>query len=154
MRSRSVSLVLTLTFVALAAIAFAADAHVGTWKLNAAKSKFSAGAPMNNTVVIEAMGDNLKVTVDGTNNGKPTHNVWTGKFDGKDYPVTGDPDADTRSYTRVDDHTLTLTTKKTGKVTVEGRIVVAADGKTRTVATHGTNPQGEKIRTTAVYEKQ
>src|SRR5438105_12870835 len=105
MRSRALSLALTLAFVALAAMAFAADAHVGTWKLNAAKSKFSAGAPMNNTVVIEAMGDNFKITVDGTNNGKPTHNVWTGKFDGKDYPVTGDPDSDARAYTRVDDHT-------------------------------------------------
>ena len=154
MRSQPVSLALTAAFVALAATAFAADAHVGTWKLNAAKSKFSTGAPMNNTVVIEAMGDNMKVTVDGTDNGKPIHNVWTGKFDGKDYPVTGDPNADSRAYTRVDDRTLELTSKKTGKVTVSGRIVVSADGKTRTVATHGTNPQGEKIRTTAVYEKQ
>ena len=154
MKSRPVSLPLAIALVGLAAVAFAADTHVGTWKLNAAKSKFSTGAPMNNTVVVEAMGDNMKVTVDGTNNGTPTHNVWTGKFDGKDYPVTGDPNADTRAYTRVDDHTLTLTSKKTGKVTTEGRLVVSADGKTRTVATHGRNPQGEKITSTAVYEKQ
>jgi hypothetical protein len=38
------------------------------------------------------LGDNVKITVDGADrDGKPTHNEWTGKFDGKEYPVTGDP---------------------------------------------------------------
>ena len=48
--------------------------------------------------------------------GKPTHNEWTGKFDGNDYPVTGDPNTDTRSLKRIDAHTLGLTGKKAGKV--------------------------------------
>ena len=38
--------------------------------------------------------------IDG--DGKPVHSEWTGNFDGKDYSVTGDPIADTRSYTKVD----------------------------------------------------
>jgi hypothetical protein len=66
----------------------------------------------------------------------------------------GDPDSDARSYTRVNDHTLTLTLKKGGKVTSTGRIVVAADGKSRTVTTSGTDAQGKKITATAVYDKQ
>ena len=58
--------------------------------------------------------------VDGTDaEGKPTHNEWTGKFDGKDYPLTGDPSADTRSYKVVNDNTTDLTNKKDGKVTQE-----------------------------------
>ena len=97
----------------------------------------------------------MKVTVDGTDrDGKPTHNEWTGKFDGKDYPVTGDPTSDARSYKKIDDRTLALTVKKDGKVTVSGRIVVSADGKSRTVTTSGTDPQGKEFKNTAVYDKQ
>ena len=78
---------------------FADDANIGTWKLNEAKSKLSPGTAKNSTVVYEAAGDNVKVTIDGTgSDGKPTHNEWTGKFDGKDYPVTGNPNEDVRSY--------------------------------------------------------
>jgi hypothetical protein len=128
---------------------------MGTWKLNEAKSKFAPGATKNHTVVYKAAGDNVKVTVDGTDSdGKPAHNEWTGKFDGKDYPVTGDPTSDTRAYKQVNDRTLELTTKKDGKVTVTGRIAVSADGKTRTVSTSGTDAKGNKVKNTAVYDKQ
>jgi hypothetical protein len=128
---------------------------MGTWKLNESKSKFAAGASKNHTVVYEAAGDNVKVTVDGTDSdGKPTHNEWQGKFDGKDYPVTGDASSDMRSYKKVNDHTLELTIKKDGKATITGKIVVSEDGKTRTVSTSGTDSKGQKIKNTAVYDKQ
>ncbi len=72
-------------------LAAADNPWMGTWKLNEAKSKLAPGATKNHTVVYAAAGDNIKVTVDGVDkDGKPTHNEWTGKFDGKDYPVTGD----------------------------------------------------------------
>ncbi len=101
MKTRTILLSLALCFVG-AAVCFASDANMGTWKLNEAKSKIAAGAPKNTTVVYEAAGDNVKVTVDGTNSdGTPAHNEWTGKFDGKDYPVTGDPSSDMRSYKKV-----------------------------------------------------
>jgi hypothetical protein len=128
---------------------------MGTWKLNEAKSKFSPGAPKNTTVVYEAAGDSVKVTVDGVGaDGKPSHNEWTGKFDGKDYPVTGDSSADTRSYKRVDAHTLKLSNKKGDKVTMSGTATVSADGKTRTVTISGTDASGKKVSATAVYDKQ
>jgi len=154
MKARMIVLALALCFVGVA-VCFAQDPNMGTWKLNEAKSKFAAGAPKNNTVVYEAAGENTKVTVDGTDSeGKPTHNEWTGKFDGKDYPVTGDPSSDARSYNKVDDRTLALTVKKGGKVTTTGRIVVSADGKSRTVTTSGTDSKGKKVTSTAVYDKQ
>jgi hypothetical protein len=135
--------------------AVAADPNMGTWKLNEAKSKLSPGAPKNHTVIYEAAGDQVKVTVDGVDaKGEPLHHVWTGKFDGKDYPVTGDPSQDTRAYKSVDDHTLTFEQKKGGKVMTTGRVVVAADGKSRTVTTSGTTADGQKLTTTAVYDKQ
>ena len=131
------------------------SAHMGTWKLNEAKSKFSKGAPKNHTVVYEAAGDMTKVTVDGVDgSGAATHNEWTGKFDGNDYPVTGDPSVDMRSVKKVNDHSLTATQKKDGKVTTIARIVVSPDGKTRTVTASGTDAKGNKISSTAIYDKQ
>ena len=138
-----------------AALSFAQSPQMGTWKLNEAKSKIPAGAPKNTTVVYEAAGDNVKVSTDGTDReGKPAHTEWTGKFDGRDYPVTGDPSSDKWSYTKVDDHTLGLNVKKNGKATVSGRIVVSGDGKTRTVTTSGTDSKGNKVSSVAVYDKQ
>jgi hypothetical protein len=154
MKRRTIVVTLALCFVA-AAVCFASDVQVGTWKLNEAKSKIAPGQPKNSTVVYEATGDDVKVTVDGTDkDGKPAHNEWTGKVDGKDYPVTGDPNSDTRSLKKVDDHTLQLTAKKGGKVTITGQIAVSADGKTRTVTTSGTDSAGKKFKSTAVYDRQ
>ena len=154
MKTKTIVLTLVLCFVA-AAVCFADDAFTGTWKLNEAKSKMAPNAPKNNTVVYEAAGDNVKITVDGIgSDGKPTHDEWTGKFDGKDYPVTGNPNSDMRSYTKIDEHTLEFNVKKGGKITTSGRVVVSAHGKSRTVTTSGTDSQGKKFKSTAVYEKQ
>jgi hypothetical protein len=154
MKTRTILLTLLLCFVG-ATVCFAADVFIGTWKLNEAKSKIAAGSLKNTTVVYEAAGDNVKVTTDGTDGeGKPSHSEWTGKFDGKDYQVTGDPSTDTRSYKTVNDHTLAFTNKKGDKVTISGRGVVSADGKTRTVTITGTDSKGKKYTSTAVYDKQ
>jgi hypothetical protein len=154
MKTKTIGLTLALGFFG-AAVCFAADPQMGTWKLNEAKSKLAPGIPKNNTVVYETAGDNVKVTVDGSDkDGKSTHNEWTGKFDGKDYPVTGDPNSDMRSYKKVDDRTLRVTLKKDGKVTASGRIVVSADGKSRTVTVSGTDPEGKKFTNKSVYDKQ
>ena len=154
MKTRTILFTLALCFAAVA-VGFASDANMGTWKLNDAKSKFAPGAPKNNTVVYEAAGDSVKVTVDGVDgSGKATHNEWTGKFDGKDYPVTGDSTADSRAYAKVGARTLDLTVKKDGKVTITGKIAVAADGKNRTVTAGGTDATGKKVTSTQVYDKQ
>ena len=72
------------------AACFGANPHMGTWKLNEAKSKLPAGMGKNTTVVYEEQKDKIKVTVDGVDkDGKPTHSVWVGKCDGKAYPVKG-----------------------------------------------------------------
>ncbi len=154
MKTRAIGMTLAVCFIAVA-VSFAGNPNMGTWKLNEAKSNLPAMAPKNHTVVYEAAGANVKVTVDGTDSaGKPTHNEWTGKFDGKDYPLTGDPTADTRSYKKIDDRTTELTNKKGGKVTATGRIVISADGKTRTVTVSATDPSGNKVEYSGVYDKQ
>ena len=155
MKRKAVLFNLVALFAA-AVVCFAAeDVNMGTWKLNEAKSKISPGTGKNFTVVYAAAGDSVKITVDGVDSdGKPAHNEWTGKFDGKEYPVTGDPASDTRAYERVNDHTLALTVKKGGEVTMTIRVVVAADGKSRTVTVNGTDAKGKKFSSTAVYDKQ
>jgi hypothetical protein len=152
MKTRTVFLIAAFCLSVVAA-GFASDPNLGTWKLNEAKSKVPAGAPKNNLVVYAAAGDSFKCVVDGVDgNGKPTHNEWTGKFDGKDYPVTGDPNADTRAIQKVDDHHYNLNNKKGGKAVITGTIVV--EGKTRTVTLHRTNPSGEGVTSTFVFDKQ
>src|SRR6476620_2052852 len=153
MRAKTIALTISLVFVSVA-LGFQNDPQMGTWKLNEAKSKF-AGKARNHTVTYEAAGDQTKVTVDGVDeNGGTVHSEWTGKFDGKDYPVTGDANGDIRSYRMINKNTLALTNKKNGKVTLTGRIVVSRDGKTRTVTTTATDAKGKKVTNVAVYDKQ
>jgi len=153
MKPKTILLALGLSLF-LAPVCFAQNLNMGTWKLNEAKSKIAAGAVKNHTVVYEAVGDQIKVTVDGTDGaGNAVHNEWTGKFDGKDYPLVGDPTADSRAYRKQGARTLLMTVKKDGKVTINGRIVVTANGKSRTVTTYGTDANGKRFRTTAVYDK-
>jgi len=154
MRTRNILASLAVFFAGLA-LSFAADLNMGTWKLNEAKSKLSPGATKNHTVVYSAAGESVKITVDGIDSeGKPVHHEWTGKFDGKDYPVTGDPSSDTRSYRKVDDRTLDFDAKKGGKVILTGRVAVAPDGRSRTVTTSGTDAKGNKVENTAVFDKK
>ena len=129
--------------------------NMGTWQLNEAKSKLAPGYTKNTTVVYAAAGDSIKVTTDGVDkDGKAIHGEWTGMFDGKYYPVTGDPTTDERSYVKVTDHHLTISNKKGGAVTTTGNVVVAADGKSRTLTSHGTDAAGKKVTSVAVYDKQ
>jgi hypothetical protein len=155
MKTRTIIFALAF-FVAASIASFAADdPNVGTWKLNESKSKIPAGMSKNTSVVYTAEGDSFKAVVEGVDgSGKPTHNEWTGKFDGKDYPVTGDPTADTRAIKKVDDSHYELTNKKDGKATTTGTITFSADGKTRTLVTHGTDAKGKKVSATSVFDKQ
>lgn len=128
--------------------------HMGTWKLNEAKSKISPGMGKNSTVVYAEKKDKMTVTVDGTDkDGKPTHSVWMGKFDGKAYPVKGNMPYNSAAYTVVNDHTNNIVAMKDGKMVWSGKISVAKDGKSRTVMVHGTGADGKKFTNKVVYDK-
>jgi hypothetical protein len=150
-------ILLTLAVLATVTLccAAASDAFMGTWQLNEAKSKMAAGGAKNSTVTYSMSGDSITCTIDGTDaSGQPLHTSWTGKFDGKDYPITGDPNSDMRSYRLVSAHTVVATEKKDGKVLETARVTVSADGKSRTVTIHATDAKGMKTTTIAVYDKQ
>ena len=153
MRARSISLCAALCLAG--ALMCYASSEMGTWKLNEAKSKLPAGARKNTSVTYSAAGDKIKVTTDGTEaDGKPVQTEWTGNFDGKDYPLTGDPSADARAYKRINTHTLELVNKKGGKVVSTGRIAMSPDGKTRTVTVSVHGAAGKTLSYTAEYDKE
>ena len=153
MKTRTILAALVCSLVSLAL--YAADPNLGTWKLNESKSKLAASGAKNTTVVYAAAGDSVKITVDGVDGaGKTMHSEWTGKYDGKDYPVTGDAASDTRSYTKVDANTLSFVGKKGGKTVFTGKVVVAADGKSRTVTGEGQDANGKSLSSTSVYDKK
>ena len=133
-----------------------ADASVGKWKLNLAKSKYDPGPPPKSlTRIHEAHGEGVKVTIEGVNaEGKPISSQATVYYDGKDYPVTGSETADTVAVKRIDAYNVEGTTKKGGKVTSTFKGVVSKDGKVMTFTATGTNAKGQPFKNVGVYVKQ
>jgi uncharacterized protein YpmB len=153
MKFKSILVTFLLCLLAVTA-SLAQNANMGTWKLNEAKSKLVPGMGKNTTVVYAEQGDKIKVTVEGVDkDGKPTHSVWVGKFDGKAYAVKGNLPYNSVAYKMVNDHTNDITTMKDGKVVWSGRIEVSKDGKSRTVSINGTGADGKKFKGKAVYDK-
>jgi hypothetical protein len=153
MKSRIAVAAMALSVMATAAC-FGANAHMGTWKTNEAKSKMPPGMGKTNMVMYAQKKEQIQVTVDGTDkDGKPTHGVWMGKADGKAYKVKGNLAWDMMAYKMVDDSTFDITAMKDGKVAWTGRSTVAKDGKTRTLNMNGTDANGKKYKSKMVYDK-
>jgi hypothetical protein len=152
-----------LVFLAgLVAVTFAANIRAqapkgleGTWTLNTAKSKFSPGPPPKSmTVTYSPAGDGVKIVVDMTPaEGAAQHWEMAGNYDGKETPVTGNPNADMASFKLVNDRTGESTFKKDGKVTATNRRVLSADGKTLTITSKGKTADGKPRNDVQVFEK-
>lgn len=161
MQTRAPRIVLAVVTTALVAFASSAAAQapaglMGTWKLNAAQSKFTPGpAPKSMTVVYgTATGGATSVVVDMTPvEGAAQHWELTVAEDGKDRPIKGNPNADTASYKRIDDLTGQTTFKKNGKVTAVNTRKLSADGKTLTITSKGTTADGKPRNDVQVFEK-
>jgi hypothetical protein len=159
MRTRTFTLLaitLAVSVLMLGAAAQAADNQVGTWKLDVGNSKYSPGPPpKESTLKIEAQADGLKFTIDSVDaEGKAIHTEASPKYDGKDYPVTGNPNVDSISLKKINDHAIETSTKKDGKPLTTNRSVVSKDGKTRTSMYTGKNAKGEAVNNTVVYDRQ
>jgi hypothetical protein len=132
---------------------------VGTWKMNPEKSKASPSpGPKEETRVVEAHGDSVKVSYEGTAaDGSRIAYGYTGKYDGKDYPLTGTGtpnDADTLALKRINTDTYEVTAKRGGNVVMTARAVVSKDGKITTITTKGTDASGKPDRSVRVFYKQ
>ena len=153
-----------------------ADPIIGTWVLNVAKSKFSPGpAPQSETRTYIMEGQETKVTSKGVSeplrymtvrqeikatskvvdgDGRLTTREWTIVYDGKDRPMTGDPDADVISLKRIDALTAEFTQKRAGRVVITGTRAISLDGKVMSITTKGINGKGQTINDVSVFEKQ
>jgi len=157
MKSKTlVSISAVVVWFAAASFVFAADAALGTWKLNVAKSKYSPGpAPKSGNVTFEASGDAVKRTGEQiAADGKKSSLSYTAKMDGKFYPVTGTDLYDEISIKKLDDSNTEATMKRAGKVAVNAKRSISKDGKVMTITITGTNAKGEKINNVNVYDKQ
>jgi hypothetical protein len=158
MRTRSLKASATLIsalVLALAVIALAQNPNIGTWKMNPAKSKFSQPQWKSYTMTTEAQENGVKVVQDIVDaDGKPIHVTYAAKYDGKDYPVTGRPDADTMSFTKPNANTTDYIFKKSGKEAFRGQSVVAEDGKTLESIGRGKDEKGKAFTYSIFMEKQ
>ena len=150
---------LVLIVVGAAAVELAAqgaDPIIGTWELNVAKSKYTAGPALKSqTRTYVAEGELIKVNLEGVDGtGKPMAASWSMAYDGKDRPQTGTPNADTLSLKRLNDSTVEFTQKKAGKVVVTGTRTISPDGKEMTITSKGTNALGQTIDDVEVFEKR
>lgn len=136
--------------------ALAADSAIGTWKLNLAKSTFSPGpAPKSQirSYVESAQGITLTIKTVAAD-GKESTSTLSFKDDGKPYPVTGSPDFDTVSVTRVDALNVTSVQMKSGKAVGSGARAVSKDGKSLTFSAKLTDAKGVKHDDVSVYDRQ
>ena len=132
------------------------DPVVGTWVLNVAKSTFSPGpAPKSESRTYVAAGKETKVTSAGVGaDGKPTAGGWTIVGDGRDVPMTGNPNADTLSLKQIDAFKTEFALKKAGKVVITGTRTISRDGKVMTITNKGTNAKGQAVNDVLVFEKR
>lgn len=133
-----------------------AAAHLGKWVLNVNRSVYTPGPPPRAQVRTYSMeGDHFKAVIETTQPlGMKTRTEYMARFDGKDYPVTGNVDVDTVALTRVDDLTFDAVLKRRGKVTSTVRNTVSKNGITMTVTSKGTNARGQPTSSVAVFVKQ
>jgi hypothetical protein len=147
---------LALAVPAAIASAQAPDPVLGTWKLNVAKSTYSAGgAPKSQTRVYTAAGKGYKLAIKGVDaDGKATSSEFTAAYDGKFYAVTGNPTIDSIMVKRVDANTIEATQTKAGKLVAKTSRVISKDGKTITSTAKGTNAAGKAYTNVEIFERQ
>ena len=150
----AISALALLLFPSLAS-AQTQSSWVGAWRLNPSKSIGTSNSQYKRvTSTIEASENGLKVMYDMVGiRGGVTHVEWTGRFDGKDYPVQGIDYVMTNAYSPIDDHTYSIVIKRDGKFSATVRVTVSSDGRTLTAVTTGKNAQGQDASTSAVYDR-
>jgi hypothetical protein len=133
----------------------AADPFTGAWTLNLLESKLPPPLPRSQIVHIKANRTGIHVREEIVNeDGQPMTVTVKAKFDGKDYPASGSPFADSVTYQRIDSHTLKGVVKKAGKVVTTETATVSADGRTLTGAYTGTDATGKQVDAVAVFERK
>ena len=142
---------------ALATGAVGMDSTIGVWKQITTRV-LSTGEPGSEPVVLihaDAQKSCLHLISDTVDSeGRIVPAEFTGKFDGKSYPVTGLPDADTVSVHRSDTNAIDCSYKRGRKVVRIERVIVSRDGRTATVFTRGKGSTVTDFTVVSVWGKQ
>ena len=126
----------------------------GTWKLNPALSRLNVPAPRSQVVRVTVQGKDVRMEQRIVNDrGERLFIAVDARFDGKDYPVTGTPFADTVAYRLTGAGAIEGVAKKAGRVVVNETAVLAPDGRSLTVTYTSHLPDGQTVTSTAVFER-
>jgi hypothetical protein len=150
---KPIHVVMTAILVlALAIVAMAADPFNGVWILNLAKSQYPAMAPKSLTMTIRSNDAGFTQIMDGiTADGKPFHDEWTGKADGKDYP---EKSSNTMAIKRIDSNSVSSVAKQNGKETGSGGAVISKDGKILTMTIRDKTPDGKDVTIINIFDRR
>lgn len=127
-----------LFLLAASALAAADAPYMGKWKLNPVKSDFGA-----TTITFTDDGHRFEFSADGLS--------YKFKIDGKDYMALMGTTAAWKEIKPND--TWETTNKLAGRLVSTDTVKVSADGKTLTIESKGTKPNGEKVDDVTVYER-
>jgi hypothetical protein len=132
------------------------DPLVGTWIMNAGKSKFNPGpTPKSITVTYEPAAKGLHVvSVIVTQDGTSATSEYTAAYDGKDYPITGVPQVETVQLRQIDALTSERIDKRGGQRVQSYTRQVYADGRTMIVTQKGADAMGSLVDHTMIFEKK
>jgi hypothetical protein len=126
----------------------------GTWKFNPAKGHPIPPLPRSAIAHVEVDGDDFNFSQEYIDeNGRTMNIAYRAKFDGKKYPVMGDPNADAVSIRRLNDRKMHVTFTKSGKLIVALDATVSKDAEITTV-TYTDYSGGKPHNGSAVYERQ
>jgi ketosteroid isomerase-like protein len=128
----------------------------GTWQLNVANSRFSPGpGPRSETRTYTISTDGQqRATYDEVNaEGKRTRSESTFHLDGRDAPITGNPDIDTQAISRTGPRSISAVLKKAGEVVRTATREVSKTGNAMTLHFKGVNAKGQPLDDTWVFDR-
>ena len=137
MRSHRV-LCVVVTLAAATTLAAQDLPYAGKWKMNPARSDFG----QTTTTYEQLPSGEMQATAAGQ--------TYKFKMDGKDYPAIF---GGTASWTSLGPSSWQTVWKLNGKVLSTDTLTLSADGKTLTVRSQGTKPNGEMMDDTLVAER-
>jgi hypothetical protein len=132
----------------------------GTWKLNAAQSKFApnhAAAPKEETMVFRVVGDQFELTDTGTQkDGAAIAGKYTSPLNGGVFKVLQPAPTEGESYieTTFGPGNRFLTQIKNGKQTQVQHLVLSKDGRTMSITIKSTDAKGRPFESVSVFDKQ
>lgn len=129
---------------------------IGEWQLDPAQSKYAFGQlPINARYIITAHDQQrFQFTIKWTTaNGQKKVQATTGLVNGRERPVYRSKQVDTTCYTLVNNHVLTLTAKRLGKIVTRVRYRLSKDERVLTITQSGTSHTGEAFVNRAVYRR-